>query len=872
MAKQRDDAPEVLMSVYMDRFLYCTKITALVLGLGLLTVANQASAQGLEEIIVTAKKRQENIQSVPLSVSAYSGSFLNENSIKDVFDLMTSVPGLVVSANNTASTSNFSIRGIGTGGQNFGLESSVGLYVDGAYRSRQSSMINQLVDIESIEVLRGPQGTLFGKNTASGALLVRTKAPSHEQDGFAEVTIGDDSLLNFSTAFNLSLIDGKLASRTTLFSSNRDGFVKAVNTGAELNERDRFGVRQQFLYTPSDDLSVRVIADYSEIDELCCAALSLKDSFVASGRTNGGLPILGTDAIMTALGGTVFRTGTFSAMELATNTLPASTSEDRGLSIEIIKDFEKFQFTSHSAFRAFDTRDVFDVDFTDVDLALRDYGADQTSFTQEFRLTTNNDSRINYQVGAYFYTQELDSTDDITAGALLNNYVIGVSPDVLGALITAASPQLLGFIDAAYGQTFPLTLANPIQAGSVIHDRAAQDHEAWAVFGEVDFDLSDIWTLSLGLRYTDESKDMVSTFSESIAIPGRTALNVAAITAALGITGNQALAFAGAPFDPTLAAMNPVPFLPALAVLFQPGWANCSVSPRLCPRANLDEDFDDDQVTGNLTLTARPDDRTMYYASFSTGYKSGGTNTDRIGFGFNPIFGPEDTETVELGIKKDFLDPALRINLALYSTEVEDLQTNTFTGTAFNLQNAGDVDIYGAELELWWLPNDSTNFSLAYTYTEAEFGTFEAGNCQIANIFHTGNATEAAQLAANGYCDRSGDRVGGVSDRHLVFNASKTFQLGSGNELFIGGEYIYYSDMMMHNNNDPFALQNGVTLVNLRAGLDLPKSGLAVTFWVRNAFDEDWHGTVFDSPLQDGKLGTYPREGQTAGLTLRKNF
>ena len=328
------------MSVYMDRFLYCTKITALIVGLGLLTVANQASAQGLEEIIVTAKKRQENIQNVPLSVSAYNGSFLKENSVKDVFDLMTSVPGLVVSANNTASTSNFSIRGIGTGGQNFGLESSVGLYVDGAYRSRQSSMINQLVDIESIEVLRGPQGTLFGKNTASGALLVRTKAPSHEQDGFAEVTIGDDSLLNFSAAFNLSLIDGLLASRTTVFSSNRDGFVKAVNLGAELNERDRFGVRQQFLYTPSDDLSVRVIADYSEIDELCCAALSLKDSFVASGRTNGGLPILGTDAVMTALGGTVFRTGTFSAMELATNTLPNSTSEDRGLSIEIIKDFK----------------------------------------------------------------------------------------------------------------------------------------------------------------------------------------------------------------------------------------------------------------------------------------------------------------------------------------------------------------------------------------------------------------------------------------------------------------------------------------------------------------------------------------------------
>ncbi len=866
------------MSGRTNNFFHYATITVFVLGLGLAGGIGQLSAQGLEEIIVVAQKREENIQDVPLAISAYSADFLAENSVKDVFDLMTSVPGLIVSANNTASTSNFSIRGIGTGGQNFGLESSVGLYVDGAYRSRQSSMINQLVDIESIEVLRGPQGTLFGKNTSSGALLVRTKAPSHDQDSYVELGMGSDSLTNFSTAFNHSIIDGELASRTTIFTSNRDGFVELTNMpGVKLNERDRAGIRHQYLYTPSDTLSVRIIADYSEINELCCGALGLKDSLVASGRTVGGKPVLGTDAIMTALGGTVFKTGTFADLQMATNTLPNSKSKDRGISIEVTKDFENFQFTSHTASRKFDTHDVFDVDFTDVDLAWRDYGAEQQSFTQEFRIASNSDGRMNYQLGAYFFKQEINSKDDLGAGAFLNNYVIAASPDVLGALIANASPGLLGFINLAYAASpvtpFPLTgLANAVQAGSVIKDRAYQDHDSIALFGKFDFDLSEVVTLSAGLRYTEENKDMVSTFNESIDIPGRTDLNTAAITAVLGIAGHQALAYQGLPHNPALAAMNAAPYLPAMAVLFKPGWANCSVTPRLCPRDDLDVLLNDSQVTGDVTLTIRPDEQTMYYGSFATGYKSGGTNTDRIGFGFAPKFGPEYTDTFELGIKKDFLDPTLRLNLALHWTKVDDFQTNTFTGTAFNLQNAGSIDVSGAELELWWLPNDSTNLSLVWAFTEAEFNSFKAGNCQLANIFHTGDPAEAAQSLTKGYCDRSGDRIGGVSDNHVVLNASKRIQLGSGNEAFFGGEYVYYSDMMMHGNNDPFALQQGVGIMNIRAGVTLAGSDVGITFWVRNADDERWHGTVFDAPLQTGKLGTYPREGRTVGLTVRKNF
>ena len=203
--------------------------------------------------------------------------------------------------------------------------------------------------------------------------------------------------------------------------------------------------------------------------------------------------------------------------------------------------------------------------------------------------------------------------------------------------------------------------------------------------------------------------------------------------------------------------------------------------------------------------------------------------------------------------------------------EVQDLQTNTFTGTAFNLQNAGRVDVQGIEAEIWWNPTDTINFFLVYAHTDGSFEDFEKGNCQISNIFHTGNPVEAAQFLTQGFCDRSGDRVGGVADNHFSLNATKTFEFGSGNELQIGAEYVSYSDMIMHNNNDPFAVQEGREFLNVRA-IARFNNGFEAMLWGRNVADEEWYGTVFDTPLQDGKLSAYPREPRTYGLTLRKIF
>jgi len=813
-------------------------------------VLQPASAQILEEIVVTAQLREENIQTVPVAVTAVSGAFIEDNSLKDLTELMTSVPSLLVGTNQSSSTSNVAIRGVGTGGQNFGLESSVGLYVDGIYRARQSSVINQLVDIEAVEILRGPQGTLFGKNSASGSLLIRTVAPSHERKGFVEVTAGNLSLFNVNAGFNYSLTDN-LAARTTLFSSERDGFIKVDNLGKDINDRSRFGIRQQFLYEGFDDLRVRLILDHAEVDEACCAALTLKDSLVASGRSNNGNPVFGTDAIITQLGGTVYRTGTFEDRRLSLNALPRSQSEDSGISLQIDKPLDNHDFVSLTAWRSFDTGDFIDADFTNVDLASRAYGGDQQMLSQEFRISSNGDGPLRYLGGLYFYRQQIDSNDFFSVGSQLPAYAMAASPNVLGALM-ATPPELLGFINMANGTTFPLAFASPLAPGNVIHDSSQQSHRANAMFGRVDIDLSYSLELNLGLRYTDERKTMSSSFRESIFTPTASSLDTQAIAMAL-------------------ADMNQAPLLPALQTLFVPGWATCSVTARFCPRPDIDARLDDNRVTGNIGLSWRMDDNTLVYGSHGTGYKSGGTNTDRIGQGFDTVFGSEDTTSHEIGMKRDFLDSALRLNVALYKMEVEDLQTNTFTGTAFNLQNAGRVEVQGLEVELWWRPLDRLDVSLAYSYTDASFEDFDRGNCQISNIFHTGVATEAAQLASQGYCNRSGDRVGNVSENFLSLNVGQTFSLANGAELQLAAEYVHYSDMVMHSNNDPFARQGTVDALNARAILRFA-SGFEAMLWARNLTDEHWYGTVFDTPLQDGKLSAYPREPRTWGLSLRLRF
>src|SRR5210317_1726148 len=510
-----------------------------------LVLAAPASAQEdndkpfLEEIVVVAQKREQNIMDVPVAITAVTGAQIEASGIKDVFDLQQNVPGLIVGRSQTATTSNFAIRGIGSTSNNFGVESSVGLYVDGVYRSRQSSMINELIDVYAAEVLRGPQGTLFGKNTASGAINIRTVAPDPDTpNAFVELTAGDLGLQRLSAAGNIRLSDNA-AIRATVFSSQRDGYVdnytydfSAPSIGVEkdvFNNRDRWGARVQLAYDNDDDFNLRLIVDYAEIDEVCCAGISRIDSLFAQDALTRGIVAPGSDAARSldssgALVGTTFTTFTyldylaplfpnglpptviegvrFEDYVTAQDVLPSSQNEDQGISLEMNKSYDNgVTLTSVTAFRAFDTYDFIDVDFTDTALAERYNDASQNSFSQELRFAGEFGASSNWVAGAYYFQQTIKSNTRTTGGSDFPVYVFAVEPELTAFYTTLANAGV------------PVTL--PAPAGMYSDDIVNQEHDGYAVFGQIDWALSEKFIATLGVRYTDETKKIDTVYTQT---------------------------------------------------------------------------------------------------------------------------------------------------------------------------------------------------------------------------------------------------------------------------------------------------------------------------------------------------------------------
>ena len=846
--------------------------------------AQETSGDVFEEIVVLAQKRAQNIMDVPVAVSAVTGSQINDAGIKDMADLQQNVPNLIVSGSQTTTTSTFSIRGISSTSNNFGVESSVGLYVDGVYRPRQSSMINDLIDVEAVEVLRGPQGTLFGKNTPAGALQVRTVAPSHDQDAFIDLTAGDFGLIKASAAANFSLTDD-LAMRGTLFYTERDGYVDDIGT-ADLgkdayNDRDRFGGRLQFLYEPSDDFNLRVIADYSEIDEVCCAATTLEDGiyghdFVAQFPDP---EYFGSDFSLLNFGGTVLTDFEYPAPVLgflgtlpgtvvtgtgvndhvaAMNYLPESKNEDSGLSVEFNKTLDNGNvFTSITAFRSFDTYDNSDVDFSDVDLVARINEADQSSISQEFRLAGDFGNGSNFVVGAYYFAQEIDQTTDTIGTPFLELY-LNANPDV------ADVEMLVDGVAALAGPPYA-PAGIPFLPGIFASDAITQDQDGWAVFGQVDFAMTEDLILTIGARYTDETKDIDATFTQNTPqgpVPDFGAIAVA------GCQLEMCDPDVG-PFDPT-----DMPTFATFAPFFVDGWAIYAV-PALAPRDDLDDSLSDDQLTGNIKMSWFPKDTSMLYVSYATGFKSGGTNTERIPTAFDSIFGAETSTSIEVGFKGD-LGP-VRLAVAVYDTEFEDFQAQTFTGTGFNLQNAGTIDNTGVEVEMLWRPTDSFQAQLIYTHNEVEFAEFRAGTCWDGFPFHTGiddpglpddfNEAIDAQI-----CDKTGEAQAYNPEDRFFVGLQQDFNLSDNMTLFLRGEYSSYSEQLTDGDLDPLTRQESFDIINARIGLNFGRSNSSLTLWGRNIADERYFIGSSDAPIQSGRMHAYPAEPATYGLTYRKGF
>ncbi len=752
----------------------------------------------LEEVVVTAQKREQNLQDVPVAVSAFSGAVLRDSGVTNMSELTNIAPSLQVTAAQTSTTTTFGIRGIFTSSQNFGLESSVGLYVDGVYRARQGSMINNLVDVADVEVLRGPQGTLFGRNTPAGAITVNSVAPDFEGSGFLDAGAGNYDLWEVSGAKSFTVIDDVLAVRVTGFNTDRDGVIDVVGQDIQqddaINDRNRWGGRFQALYTPNEDLTLRFIGDHSEVNEYCCAVGNWENNFYTPNPPPNGK--YGTDTIVRdQLGGTVLSGKDFYDYKVSTSFKPESQNQDEGISLQADWQTPYFLVTSISAYRAYDAYDNIDADFYDIDALIRTNDVNQDQYSQELRISGDND-RINYVAGLYYYLQNLDTTSDTIIG-----------PDAV---------TLVGL-----GGVIP----DPLPPGNAVNV-ADQQHTSYAVFSQADYNVTEQFIITAGLRWTFENKDMTNTFTQNGASPTN------------------------------------VPYSAA-------GWAYWLFDP-VTPTPNIDEKIDDNKVTGTFKLSWLMNDQTMFYASYGTGYKSGGINTDRIDDSIDTLFEPETAESYELGMKAEFPEQALRLNVALHSTKTTDLQTISFQGTGFALDNAGTADTYGGEMDLLWLPTDNTTVTLGYAYNHAEYSNFEDGPCWTGTVWQTGQP-DPDEIAPN-TCDRSGGMVSGNPENVLSLSVNQQFQLAEGYGAFVHGEFVYTDERMTDVNNDPEKMDGSYNVINLRSGIVFERYATTLTFWGRNVFDSEATSTIADAVAQDGRFIAYYQEPATWGVSVRKDF
>lgn len=451
--------------------------------------AQNEKTGAVDEIVVTATLRSMNVQDVPLAVTAISPETLERQGVFDVRTLSSVTPGFSIQpGQNESRATTFRIRGVGTTGNNSGLESSVGVFIDGVYQSRPGVALGDLVDLEHMEVLRGPQGTLFGRNTSAGALTVTTRKPNLTKvEGFANATYGNYNLMNLQGGINLPVAQDLAAVRLTGAWRKRDGYVKSA-TGAESYDRNRWMMRGQLYVEPTPEVSVRIIADYAKIDEKCCDAIITRETELQPFFAYHGLAYDGVDQV-----------GAQALRNLSSNTQQyLDGSKQWGVSGELQWDFGVAKLTSITAYRHFITDSTED-DFTGLlSYSVGRHGAtfpngaprngdEVNTFTQELRLQgLAFDNKLDWLVGAYY------SNEDIGSQA-----VLGLGPDFQAAASAGIFGDLAG-VNPVYAFTAFGNNGTPVDAnGAYAVNEFSQKGKSLSLFTHNVFNVTDRVALTL---------------------------------------------------------------------------------------------------------------------------------------------------------------------------------------------------------------------------------------------------------------------------------------------------------------------------------------------------------------------------------------
>jgi len=670
------------------------------------------AAQPIEDIVVTARRREESLQQVPISVTAMSGAQLEARQIYAMDQLSAVVPNLqfdkAAPSSGSSSVGQIFIRGIGQADYTPVTDPGVALYVDGIYIGRSPGNVLDLVDIERVEVLRGPQGTLFGRNSIGGAIKVHSRLPSFDDTASrVELRVGNDALKALTLRWNLPATES-LATSVAIGRLQRDGYVERPFDGVDTGDRDRWSARGAVLWEPTDTIAASLVVDYTTIDENgapvvsggvndrqpfatfgnavleTCDAVVINPAFDATPQ--GGPPTFPPPGAPTGSAPGCYGADSRAGAFISEGTFPVASQLDSG-GAALTVDWtisRQWLLKSTTGYREMTMLSSRDGDNTPANIFATRDDYEHEQFSQELQLQFSSDARgLSTVLGLFYYDESGFNLVDVTVPA--------------GA----------------------------IQSGGYY------DNQSYAVFAHGTLDITDRLALSIGARQTEDRKAY---------LPDQFSLGDSSAGSAPGF------------FPPTW---------PELQGFYLAPTGPMAAGERILDYRRSELDFDATDTT--IDLSYRFSDDVHGYVTYATGYKSGGFDQRFVGPTPDRApssYRPESVDSLELGMKGAYFDGRLRVNLAVFDADYEDLQI--IVRESFNplTVNAGDARVRGGELELtWWATDDwEIDFSAGHLDTRYVRLNQPAQDSGVRLDNKLANSPEWSLAAGSAYRFALGDR------------------------------------------------------------------------------------------------------------------
>ncbi len=779
-----------------------------------LASAQETRSGVLDEITVTAQKREQNLQDVGISISAFSGEQMKALGVTNTVEITEQVPGLQMTTFSPNLTV-FNVRGVSQNNFTDNLEAPVAVYIDDAYIASMNAINGQLFDVERVEILRGPQGTLFGRNATGGVIHYVTRgADDDETNGYIEAGASEYGKYSIEGAIGGSFSD-TARYRFSARKEESDGYIESAAfpeanpfppSGQDLGGSNGYAVRGELQFDLSDTTLLTLSAKYSKDDEVPTGGYSFLP-YADTSNPNVYIPPEFEDFVVNVIGAPAAATpdiffcasqlDCFTPVDTAGRTVfegdhPTpfnhfsdylgfmdrdNTSFTARLDTELSNGMELVSITNIAVMDKFYTEDgdgipVPIIEFTTV--------SDFSQWSEELRLSGSSDT-TRWQIGAYFLDMETKA-DVITRGAPVAGVAAGLGFD-------------------------PTTLTDP---------RVSQDYTLdsrnISVFGQVEFDMSDALTFIAGLRYSDDDKRMV--FSTGFESP-TDGINVANL-----FNLQSAIAAAGGGDQDTV-------------------------------------DYSD--FAARLQLDWRLDDDTLLFASFNRGIK-GGNFAPSANVGLQRIKHDEEVlHAFEVGLKTDLFDGLARLNATAFIYDYQDYQAFTFSDGTPSVANA-DAENVGAELEFVFAPNEHWDFVLGASFQESEVNGVETPQSQVTPV---GFPVDWPVDFLNGV------ELPNTPSFGMNYLARYNFDVGSGN-LALQVDGAFYDDQYLEVSNGGAALQKSYGTVNASATWTSSEERFRVTAWVKNLTDEVYKQYALDLGILGGTVVYAPP--RWAGVNMSFNF